>query len=153
MRALQVFDLLFKVNRWWRLWRFEWVSQNVSGGIELQGSSKLRTMTFPTRRCRFFLGILIYCIRNSFFAPKPSGIKSDCYTLIRNYVGSRKEPSDSSKGKIINQDKKIANLDFFTLIKRILVIKSEICTLKLYATGVYFLLYFSRFGSQQLPPD
>ena len=70
----------------------------------------------------FFLGILIYCIRNSFFAPKPSGIKSDCYTLIRNYVGSRKEPSDSSKGKIINQDKKIANLDFFTLIKRILVI-------------------------------
>ena len=38
------------------------------------------------------------------------------------YVGSRKEPSDSSKGKIINQDKKIANLDFFTLIKRILVI-------------------------------
>ena len=68
------------------------------------------------------------------------------------YVGSRKEPSDSSKGKIINQDKKIANLDFFTLIKRILVIKSEICTLKLYATGVYFLLYFSRFGSQQLAP-
>ena len=115
--------------------------------FELQGYTrdiKIANNDVSNAQMPLFQGLLIYCTRNSFFVTKPSGIKSDCNALIRNkyYAGSRKEPSDSSKGKLINQDKKIANLDFFTLIKRILVIKTEMCTLKLYATDVYFLLYF-----------